>query len=123
MSFPFKKIALIGKHKNLEVLEPLLELAEYLTNHRYVVVIDELTASQMPGSAYPSLTLEEIGEQADLAVVIGGDGTMLNIARQLSAYDVPMIGVNQGRLGFSDRFVYGCDAGNIGCHVGWPAYY
>ena len=100
MSFPFKKIALIGKHKNLEVLEPLLELAEYLVNHRYVVVIDELTASQMPGNAYPSLTLKEIGEQADLAVVIGGDGTMLNIARQLSAYDVPMIGVNQGRLGF-----------------------
>ncbi len=100
MSFPFKKIALIGKHKNLEVQEPLLELAEYLTNHNYVVVIDELTASQMPDSAYSGLTLKEIGEQVDLAVVIGGDGTMLNIVRQLSAYNVPLIGVNQGRLGF-----------------------
>lgn len=62
--------------------------------------MDHLTASQVHTDQYPSLSLEQIGEQADLAVVIGGDGTMLNIARMLVPYDVPLIGINQGRLGF-----------------------
>ena len=46
------------------------------------------------------LPLEEIGRTADLAIVIGGDGTMLNIARTLAPFDVALVGVNQGRLGF-----------------------
>jgi NAD+ kinase len=46
------------------------------------------------------LALEEIGAQADLAIVIGGDGTMLNIARTLAPHQVALVGVNQGRLGF-----------------------
>ncbi|MDP1559001.1 MAG: NAD kinase [Nitrosomonas sp.] len=100
MNVPFKTIALIGKHKNLEVVEPLLRLAEYLRKNNFVVVIDQLTASQLPKHEYQTLTLDEIGQQVDLAVVIGGDGTMLNIARKLVSYDVPLIGVNQGRLGF-----------------------
>ena len=64
------------------------------------MVVDQLTASHFNGKPYQGLTLEEIGKQADLAVVIGGDGTMLNIARTLVSYDIPLIGVNQGRLGF-----------------------
>ena len=46
------------------------------------------------------MPLEEAGRQADLAIVIGGDGTMLNIARTLAPFDVALVGVNQGRLGF-----------------------
>jgi NAD+ kinase len=46
------------------------------------------------------MTATEIGEQAFAALVVGGDGTMLGIARQLAQYDVPLIGINQGRLGF-----------------------
>lgn len=100
MSSPFTTIALIGKHKNPEIAIPLLNLAEYLTEKNYKVLLDHLTASQVRSDKYPALSLEEIGEQADLAVVMGGDGTMLNIARMLVSYDVPLIGINQGRLGF-----------------------
>jgi len=49
---------------------------------------------------YPALTIEEIGKRADLAIVLGGDGTMLNIARKLAPFYVPLVGINQGRLGF-----------------------
>ncbi len=100
MSASFKTIALIGKHKNPGVVGPLLNLAEYLIDHDFEVVLDQLTASHLPANKYQGLTLAEIGQRADLAVVIGGDGTMLNIARMLVTYDVPLIGVNQGRLGF-----------------------
>ncbi|MBA2484004.1 MAG: NAD kinase [Nitrosomonas sp.] len=100
MTSSFKKIALIGKYKNTEIATPLLNLAEYLVRRNFEVVLDELSISQVSIDKYQVLTLEEIGQQADLAVVIGGDGTMLNIARRLVPFDVPLIGVNQGRLGF-----------------------
>jgi NAD+ kinase len=64
------------------------------------VVLDSLTASNIPEKKYPILTLDEIGVKVDLAIVLGGDGTMLNIARRLAPFDVPLVGINQGRLGF-----------------------
>ncbi len=52
----------------------------------------------LPG--YPACSLDQIGEQADLAVSIGGDGTLLSAARQLVDYQIPLVGINLGRLGF-----------------------
>lgn len=79
---------------------PLLDLAQYLTDRGASVVLDTLTATHSENIEYPVLTLEEIGTQADLAIVLGGDGTMLNIARTLVPFSVPLVGINQGRLGF-----------------------
>lgn len=100
MNPTFKTIALIGKHKNPEIVPPLLRLGQYLTSRKLEVVLDQLTASQVAKKEYPGLTLEEIGARASLAIVLGGDGTMLNIARMLAPFDVPLAGVNQGRIGF-----------------------
>lgn len=96
----FRTIALIGKHKNPDIMTPLLNLAEYLTDRGIDVVLDDLTAMHIGKNQYSVVALEEIGKQADLAIVLGGDGTMLNIARTLVPFSVPLIGINQGRLGF-----------------------
>ena len=100
MNPSFKTVGLIGKYKSPEIAGPLLKLADYLTRRGIKVLIDRLTASHIGDNKYPVLVLEEIGRQADLAVVLGGDGTMLNIARTFAPCDVALVGVNQGRLGF-----------------------
>ncbi|MEQ1630002.1 MAG: NAD kinase [Gallionella sp.] len=100
MKFPFQTVALIGKHKAPEIAGPLLRLAAFLTKQNVKVVVDSLTAEYLSNHEYKVLTLEEIGRAVDLAVVMGGDGTMLNITRVLSPCGVPLVGVNQGRLGF-----------------------
>ena len=100
MKPPFKAVALVGKYKTPEVAGPLLELAEFLEKRKIKVYVDELTASQVRVGKYPALPLAEIGEWAKLVIVIGGDGTMLNIARAIAPHNVPLVGINQGRLGF-----------------------
>lgn len=100
MKFPFQNVALIGKHKAPEIAGPLLRLAAFLSSRGLTVVVDSLTAEHLKDSPYKAMNLDEIGRAVDLAIVLGGDGTMLNIARTLSPCHIPLVGVNQGRLGF-----------------------
>ena len=111
MNPSFKTVSLIGKYKSPEIAAPLLQLGEYLAQRGVRVLIDRLTASHIGDSKYPVLVLEDIGREADLAIVLGGDGTMLNIARTLAPFDVALVGINQGRLGFlTERFTLCCSA-------------
>lgn len=100
MSNTFKTVALIGKYKSPEIADPVLRLAQFLRKRGIRVLLDPLTATHIGQSEYPVLPLEELGRAAKLAIVIGGDGTMLNIARTLAPFDVALVGINQGRLGF-----------------------
>ncbi len=100
MNAAFKTVGLIGKYKSPEIAAPLLKLGDFLEARGVRVIIDGLTAQHIGDSRFPVHTLEEIGRDAELAVVLGGDGTMLNIARVLAPFDVALVGVNQGRLGF-----------------------
>jgi NAD+ kinase len=100
MAAAFKNIVLVGKYNSTELSEPLLALAHFLDAHGHTVHFTSHTGERVEGQCFPHADLTELGRIADLAIVLGGDGTMLSIARILAINEVPMIGVNQGRLGF-----------------------
>ena len=95
-----KTIALIGKYRSREIAESLSLLAKNLQDRGIIVLMEETTAESADLRCWSCGNYESIGKQSDLAIVLGGDGTMLNVARQLACYNVPLVGVNQGRLGF-----------------------
>ena len=96
----FQKIAIIGKPGAIGIGESLNQLAAFLHDAGIEVLFEAETARNINHLGLPGLSAEQIGQQADAAIVVGGDGTMLGIARQLAPHDVPLIGINQGRLGF-----------------------
>src|SRR3954452_10098403 len=104
MAHAFKTIALIGKYKSPEIAEPLLRLSRFLQSQGVRVVVDPVTAAHVANNHLEVLALDEAGSQTDLAIVVGSDGTMLNIARTLDPHDVALVGVNQVRLGFLSVF-------------------
>ena len=96
----FNYIGLIGKHESDTACGALARLNAYLGQQGYRVLITQDTAAICGGGDSEVVTLTEMGQRADLVIVFGGDGTMLNAARTLATFGVPLIGVNQGRLGF-----------------------
>ncbi len=100
MSRRFHHAALVGKYQ-ADGIRPLLEeIAQFLVRLGLEVSFEHQTALNTGVTDFEALTLAQIGAQCDLAVVVGGDGTMLGIARELARFDLPVVGINQGRLGF-----------------------
>ena len=96
----FQHAVVVGKYQ-ADGIRPLLEdIAHFLMRNGLDVSFEMRTAQSTGVTDFPALTTAQIGQQCDLAVVVGGDGTMLGIARELARYNVPLIGINQGRLGF-----------------------
>jgi NAD+ kinase len=93
----FGRIALVGKLGTPEIAASLRELIAFLKKRGCETFIEKDTAAEI---GERGLDYAAIGAKADLAVVVGGDGTLLAAARNLVRHRVPVVGVNQGRVGF-----------------------
>lgn len=104
MQTSFKSIAIIGKYMNQSALQlmqrDLTDLASHLSAQSIEVWIEENTAQHALLCGFKTASLETIGSKVDLVIVMGGDGTMLSVARSLIDDDVPLVGINRGRFGF-----------------------
>lgn len=98
MKRAFQTIAIVGKPRHDIALETHLAVYNWLKGRHYDVLVEHKIAEQL--QIPQGKTLAEIGMFADLVIVIGGDGNMLGMARQLAKYQVPLIGINRGNLGF-----------------------
>ena len=103
----FRNVALIGKYQThgpganaVNSRQVLDDIAHFLARQGCEVVLESETQANTGLGSYATLTVEEIGARCDLCLVVGGDGTMLGIGRRLASHGVPLIGINQGRLGF-----------------------
>jgi NAD+ kinase len=96
----FRHVALVGKYQAQGIRGLLEEIGQFLQRQGLAVALEQQTALNTGITAFPSLAAEDLGTRCDLAVVLGGDGTMLGIARKLAHHGTPLVGINQGRLGF-----------------------
>ncbi len=104
MQTAFKSIAIIGKYLNKTALQQmqtdLADLARYLSAKNIEVWVERNTAKHAELTGFKTASLEKIGTEVDLAIVMGGDGTMLSVARTLMDSSIPLVGINRGRFGF-----------------------
>jgi NAD+ kinase len=96
----FNKIGLIGKFADTSVSSTLLALSKILQGRGCSVYLERETSRNMQENDLKIITRHEIGKTCDLAVTVGGDGTLLDAARGLANFEVPILGINLGRLGF-----------------------
>jgi NAD+ kinase len=100
MQASFNKIGLVGRSQQEGVDAVLQDLLVLLADRGLEVMLEDRLGELVPQHGQRLATRDEIGQQADLVIVAGGDGSLLSAARTLAKYDTPVLGVNRGRLGF-----------------------
>ncbi|GLS15264.1 MULTISPECIES: NAD kinase [Hydrogenophaga] len=96
----FAHVAIVGKYQAPGSRHVVDEVAHFLHDEGCDVSLELETAQNTGLTQYTALDVASIGQHCDLALVVGGDGTMLGIGRRLARFGVPLVGINQGRLGF-----------------------
>lgn len=100
MQQSFKTIGILGKPGASSIAETLISLYDFLKQQQHRVFIDGESAALLDIPAEERCALGDFGRYCDLMIAAGGDGTFLTAARAIADYDIPLIGVNLGRLGF-----------------------
>jgi NAD+ kinase len=102
----FRHVAVVGKYHAHGSRDAIEKIIHFLHDQGCDVSLERDTALNTGLTNHPVLDVSELGEICDLALVMGGDGTMLGIGRQLARHKVPVVGINQGRLGFITDIPY-----------------
>jgi NAD+ kinase len=100
MHTPFKIVGLVGRSQQNGLTDVLAELLILLQARGLEVILESRLGELVPEFSPRLASIDEIGQEADLVIVVGGDGSLLGAARTLVRYDAPVLGVNRGRLGF-----------------------
>jgi NAD+ kinase len=100
MHTKFDRIGLVGRSQQEGLTDVLEELVRLLQGLGKELVLESRLAELVEDTSIPRASLDEIGEDSDLVIVVGGDGSLLSAARTLAKYETPVLGVNRGRLGF-----------------------
>ena len=100
MPAPFNKIGLVGRSKQEGLDVVLQELLALLAARGHEVILEKRLGELVPGHGARLGGRDDIGKEADLGIVVGGDGSLRSAARTLARYKTPVLGVNRGRLGF-----------------------
>lgn len=100
MESQFRNIGLIGRIGSDLVLDSVKALKTFLAQNHLTVILEEEIAHLLPDHGLQVCNRKLIGEICDLVIVVGGDGSMLSVARDLARHDVPVLGINRGGLGF-----------------------
>jgi len=96
----FSRVALVGKFQADGIEGRLKDLAKLVSDLGCEVFIEAATAEHLKLTGFPTKVADDFAGAIDLVVVLGGDGTMLGIGRQLAGMNVPLVGINMGRLGY-----------------------
>ena len=100
MSMRFETIALVGRPQTLGLEHVLSTMAAWLEDRGIRVLIEESIAEGHSLHTWKAASFSEIAREADLVVSVGGDGTLLAAARQIGPQEIPLLGINHGRVGF-----------------------
>lgn len=98
----FKSIILSGRPRgdSKEFIDTFTHLKNHLQAHHCKISIEQETAKIINEKKSPVVSLNNLTEKYDLLIVVGGDGSMLNAARTAAEHQIPVLGINRGRLGF-----------------------
>lgn len=96
----FNRVALIGRQRGEGIIDTLYALKNYLRSQKVAVVFEQETAAILSQVQQPSVPRHELAQHCDLIIAVGGDGSLLNAAHIATDQNLPVLGINRGRLGF-----------------------
>ena len=100
MSSSFKVVGILGKTQDIQSVKILRQLIAFLQQQHQAVILETRTAAALHDHTLPVFEKDELGKHCQLLIVVGGDGTLLHAAHAIIQDEVPILGVNRGRLGF-----------------------